>query len=154
MQRNKKAQNIGGIIEVIIGITFFIAVFPILFKLADMSNPEPKVVVDQTAIEQAKNLSEQLKICQKNYEELNKTILTKSDLIDLTKAVGLINKNVINIYETNQNYIKNYFSFTVILSLSLGFTLSISLFTLIDWTIFKFELRKSLFDAIKRRFNK
>ncbi|MBI2572827.1 hypothetical protein HYV86_03130 [Candidatus Woesearchaeota archaeon] len=149
---NKKGQNVGGIVEAFVAIIFLIAMIPILWKLADLSTPEPTIVVDQAAIELSKNLSEQLAICQKNYEELNSTMLTKNDIIELTGAIRQVNQNVITIYENNNNYIQNYFSFTIILSISLAITFSIGLFALLDWTVFNFELRKGLFEAIKKRF--
>lgn len=153
---NKKGQReVGNIIEAGLSLLFLVIFVPIIIStLYSISHPEPQIVVNNTAVEEARNLSQQLTICETNYQELNKTIVTKQDLLDLASAIKQANQNIINIYESNQNYIQNYFSLTIALSISLGITLSFGLLTLFDWTVFKFELARGLFRAIKRRFKK
>ena len=126
----------------------------LISQLYSVANPPTNVVVDNTAIEQARNLSEQLKTCQQNYEELNKTVVTKSDLTLLTDAISKVNQNVITIYETNNKYINTYISFTIKITIALTLAFNIGLFTLIDLTFFKVELSKGLIRRIKERFKK
>lgn len=153
---NKKGQqDIGKIIEAGLSLLFLVIFVPIIISmLYSISHPSPQIVVNNTAVEEAKNLSDRLAICEQDYNELNKTVVTKQDLLDLTSAIKQANQNIINIYDTNYNYIKNYFSLTIVLSLAFGFTLSFGLFTLLDWTVFKFELARGFFRAVKRRFKK
>jgi hypothetical protein len=142
------------IVETIISLILLASVIPLLSTLYSTSNPNPQTIVDNTAIEQAKNLSAQLELCQKNYEELNRTILTKQDIKDLYSALATINQNVVNIYETNNNYIRNYFTFTIAVSLTLGFTLSVGLLTLFDVAFFNMELRRGFIRVVKKRFKR
>jgi hypothetical protein len=152
--KNKKAQNdIAKVFELIMAIIFLIAVLPIFSQLSSLSNPGQEVAVNNTAIEQAKNLSENLEICQKNYEELKNSSVTRDDFNYLVSAVSQLNTNVVNIYETNNNYIKNYFSLTIILSITLTLVFSMGLFTLIDLTIFKAKFMKTGINIIKQRFS-
>src|SRR3989344_8004754 len=102
---NKKGQ-IGVVIEGIVGILILLAMLPLLFQIGDIAKPQKDIVVNNTAVEQAKNLLSQLEICQKNYEDLNKSVITKNDLLDLTSVVKSINQNVMNIYEMNSSYIE------------------------------------------------
>jgi len=143
------------IIEGIVALIFLVVLAPILISILHSISPEKSgEVVDTSAIEKAKNLSAQLELCQQKYDELNETILTKQDLTGIQSALSGINQNVVNIYESNNNYIKNYFSFTIALSLSLGFTLSIGLFALIDLTVFNVALSKGIIRAVKNRFRR
>lgn len=152
---NKRGQNeIARVIEGIFAIIILFSMLPLFFQLGDLANPKPEVVVNNSAIEEARNLSEQLAICQQNYEELNKSVITKQDLLDLTDIIGSINKNVISIYETNNNYIENHISLTIKITITLTLMFSLGLLTLIDATFFKFELATGLFRAFKRRFGK
>jgi predicted PurR-regulated permease PerM len=152
----KKGQSVEKIIEAFVGIILLLIFVPVIFSMLSSLSPENKEVIIQnnTAIEQAKNLSEQLTICQNNLNELNATIITKEDLNDLYNAVSQINKNVITIYETNQNYIQNYFSLTIMLSITLTLVFSIGLLTLIDLTIFKAAFIRSFTKIIRQRFTK
>ncbi|MBS3165799.1 hypothetical protein J4444_01630 [Candidatus Woesearchaeota archaeon] len=150
---NKKGQ-IGAVIEGIVGILILLAMLPLLFQIGDIAKPQKDIVVNNTAVEQAKNLLSQLEICQKNYEDLNKSVITKNDLLDLTSVVKSINQNVMNIYEMNTSYIENHISLTIEITITLTLMFSLGIFTLLDATIFKFELAKGLFRTVKRRFTK
>lgn len=155
MMNKKGQQDIGKIIEAGLSILFLAIFVPVILSvLFSISHPSPQIVVNNTAIEEAKTLSDKLAICEQNFNELNQTVVTKKDLIDLTSAIRQANQNIINIYESNHNYIANYFSLTIVLSITLGITLSFGLLTLFDWTIFKFELVRGFFRAVKRRFKK
>lgn len=148
-------MNIEKIIEGIIALIFLAVITPMLIsQLHSIANPQTNVVADNTAIEQARNLSEQLNICQKNYQELNKTVVTKLDLVLLTDAISRINQNVITIYETNNKYINTYINFTIRITIVLTLAFSIGLFTLIDLTFFNVELTKGLIKSIKDKFKK
>ncbi len=151
---NKRGQSPEKIIEAFIGIILLLVFVPIIFSMLNSLSPSSKEVIVQnnTAVEQAKNLSDQLAICQTNLNELNATVVTKEDLNDLYSAVSQINQNVITIYESNQNYIQNYFSLTVVLSITLTLVFSLGLFTLIDLTIFKTAFIRSFAKIIKQRF--
>jgi predicted PurR-regulated permease PerM len=153
---NKRGQKeVGLIIEAFVSIIFLVFTIPIFLQLSSLTNaPQQPSTINNTALEQAENLSQQLEICQKNFEDLNKSILTKDDLSSLTNAINQINQNVITIYESNQNYIANYFSLTITLSIAFTLTLSFGLLTLLDWTVFKFELARGFFRAVKKRFSK
>lgn len=153
---NKKAEvDLGKIIEACISIIFLVIFVPVIISsLYSITHPEPQQIINNTAVEEAKNLSQQLEVCQRNFEELNNTILTKNDILDLTSIIKQTNQNVINIYETNHNYIKNYFSLTIQLTIALTLALSIGLFTLLDLTIFKMELVKTVIKVVKHRFTK
>jgi hypothetical protein len=151
---NKKAQNdIAKIFELIIAVIFLLAVLPIFFQLSSLTSPEPQEIINNTAVEQAKNLSLSLEICQQNYEQLKNSTVTKEDFSYLVSVVSQLNQNVINIYETNHNYIKNYFSLTIILSITLTLAFTIGLFTLLDLTIFKAKFMKTGINIIKQRFS-
>jgi len=154
--KNRKGQyDLGKIIEAGLAILFLAIFLPIIgTMLYSISHPQPQVIVNNTAVEEARNLSEKLAVCEANFNELNNSVVTKKDLIDLTSLIRQTNQNVISIYEINYNYIKNYFSLTIILSLALGFTLSFGLLTLLDWTVFKFELAKGFFRVLRRRFSR
>jgi hypothetical protein len=148
-------MSLDKLIEAAVSVIFLLVITPVLFSmLYSISNPAPQVIINNTAVEQAQNLSIQLQICQKNLDELNKTVVTKQDLNDLYSILSKVNQNVVNIYETNNNYIKNYFSLTVALSISLGFTISVGLFTLLDITIFNLELSKGFIRVLRRKFSK
>jgi len=148
-------MSVEKIISGTVALVFLAVITPILIsQLHSVANPPTNVVVDNTAIEQAKNLSEQLKICRQNYDELNKTVVTKSDLTLLTDAISKVNQNVITIYETNNKYINMYISFTIKITIALTLVFSIGLFTLIDLTFFNVELSKGLIKAIKDRFKR
>ena len=148
-------MRIEKIISGIVSLIFLAIITPFFIsQLHSVANPQTNIVVDNTAIEQAKNLSEQLKICQQNYQELNKTIVTKSDLTLLTDAISKVNQNVITIYETNNKYISTRISFTVQITIALTLAISIGLFTLIDLTFFNVELSKGLIKAIKDRLKR
>jgi hypothetical protein len=152
---NKKGQNeVARIIEGVFAIIILFTMLPLIFQLGDLSKPQKEIVVNNTAIEEARNLSEQLKICQQNYEELNQSIITKQDLIDLTSVVKSINQNVISIYETNNNYIENHISLTIRITITLTLMFSLGLLTLLDATFFKFELARGFLRAFKKRFKK
>ena len=155
MMNKSGQQEVGKIIEAGLSLLFLVIFVPIIISiLYPLSHPPQQIVVNNTAVEEAKNLSDKLAICEQNFNELNNTVVTKKDLLDLTYAIRQANQNIISIYETNNNYIKNYFSLTIILSISLGITFSFGLFTLLDWTVFKFELARGFFRVIKRRFKK
>ncbi|MBI3051728.1 hypothetical protein HYY74_04705 [Candidatus Woesearchaeota archaeon] len=148
-------MSVEKIISGIVALIFLAVITPVLiFQLYSVANPPANSVIDNTAIEQARNLSEQLKICQQNYQELNKTVVTKSDLILLTDVISKVNRNVITIYETNNKYINTYISFTIKITIALTLAFSIGLFTLIDLTFFNVELSKGLIRKIKERFRR
>jgi hypothetical protein len=152
---NKRGQNeIARVVEGLFAVIILFAMLPLFFQLGDLAKPQKEIVINNTAIEEARNLSEQLAICQQNYEELNQSIITKQDLLDLTSVVRNINQNVISIYETNNNYIENHISLTIKITITLTLMFSLGLLTLLDATLFKFELAKGFFRAWKRRFKK
>jgi|SRR3989344_4515855 len=149
---NRKGQDaLARVVEGVIGLIILSAMLPLIFQLGNIANPQKEVVIDNTAVEQARNLSEQLSICQQNYEELNKSVITKQDLLDLTSVVKGINQNVISIYEMNNNYIENHISLTIKITIVLTLMFSLGLFTLIDATLFRFKLVRGLFRAVKRK---
>ena len=151
---NKKGQDFGKIIEAIFSIIFLFILTPVLISiLYSASHPHPEIVVNNTAVEQAQSLSQQFAICQENYNQLKNSTVTKGDLQSLVDAISQINKNVINIYQSNSNYINNYFIFTIQITIALTIVFSIGIITFFDWTIFKFELAKGFFRAVKRRLS-
>jgi hypothetical protein len=152
---NRRGQNeIARIIEGIFAIIILFAMLPLFFQLGDIAKPEKEIIVNNIAIEQARNLSSQLEICQRNYNELNKSIVTKQDIADLASIIKGVNQNVLNIYDMNTTYIKNNISLTIKITITLTLMFSIGLLTLIDATFFKFELATGLFRAFKKRFGK
>jgi hypothetical protein len=140
------------IIEGIIGIAVLIIMLPALIGLIHIIPSTP--TTDHAAEQRAQNLSEQLQICQTNLDALNKTVVTKGDLKDILSAIQNINTNVINLYDTQNNYIENRFQFIVSLSVTLTLGISITLFTFIDITIFGGELWKAIWGTFKKRFKR
>ncbi len=154
-------MSFDNVVEGVVGVIFLIIALPIFIALLNAINtelptepPEPVVLVNETLIEEAQNLSQQLELCQKNLEELNSSIVTKTDLQDVMSAIAQINQNVINIYETNNQFISARITLTITLSITLTLVLSLGLLTLLDVTVFKAELSKALWRVIKKRFSK
>ena len=143
-------MSLSKIIEGIFGILFLISAIPLLLQLNSIANPP----INTIALEEVKNCSEQLSICQQNYQELNNTVVTKSDLNKILEAIKRLDQNVINIYETNNNYINAYIYSTIQITISLTILISLGLFALIDLTLFNVELSKSLIKIIKDKFKK
>jgi len=153
---NKKIHLEKKNIELVLGIIVFLIFILFLFKLISIANsqlgPRPEIIVNNTAVEQARIYSEQLAICQNNFEELNKSVVTKRDMSEL--IFNLTNRSMIYIYENTNNYMGNNFYLTIQLTFIITLTFFIGLFILVDWTIFKFELARGLFNIIKKKFSK
>ena len=145
---------IGGIVSLIT----LVIVAPILISMLNSVNEQPALAPDNTAIntaiEQAKNLSAELDICQKQVEHLSTTVVTKDDLSGIETALKRINQNTINVYEQNNKFISNYFSFTISVTIALTFSVIIGAFSFFDFAFFNMDLTKGFFRKVKKRFSK
>ena len=140
------------IIEAIVGAIVFFAIFPALIGLISEVN-QPKIIPPSGPTPEEINLTQRLDACYQQLGELNASIVTKQDFAELRAQVEGIKENVVNIYNTQTNYIENRFYFVVSLSITITLSLSISLFVLIDLTIFGGELWVSIKKTIINRFH-
>jgi len=141
---------IGGLVSIIMLLIFT----PVLISMLHSINQQPALTPDNTAIEQAKNLSIELDVCKKQVENLSNTIVTKNDLLGIENVLTRINQNTITVYEQNNKFISNYFTFTISIAIALTFSVVIGAFSLFDAVFFNMDLTKGFFRRIKKRFTK
>mgnify|MGYP001585340405 FL=1 len=141
---------IGGFVSLIMLLVFT----PILLSMLHSVSQQPTLTQDNTAIERAKNLSIELDVCKKQVENLSNTVVTKGDLTGIENALKRLNQNTITIYEQNNKFISNYFTFTISITIALTFSVVIGAFSLFDAVFFNMDLTKGFFRRVKKRFSK
>ena len=147
-------MSIEKIIGGIVSIVMLIIIAPVLISMLHSINQQPALTPDNTAIEQAKNLSIELNVCKAQLENLSNAVVTKDDLLGIETALTRINQNTITVYEQNNKFISNYFTFTISITIALTFSVVIGAFSLFDAVFFNMDLTKGFFRRIKKRFTK